>query len=61
MLKITVLKPFTETRNGKSYKPGDVITDPFWHDTANSKKAGAYEARGFVKLEEIPDAPPEKE
>ena len=51
MLKITVLKPFTEVRTGRSYTPGEVITDIFWTDLTMSRRAEAYKARGFVSVE----------
>ena len=52
---ITVLKPFSEVRSGRTYQPGDVISDPQWH-AENDRRAGAYEARGLVKIEPAPEA-----
>lgn len=52
MLKITVLKPFTEVRTGQSYTPGEVITDIFWTDVTLSRRAEAYLARGLVSVED---------
>lgn len=56
MLKITVLKPFTEVRTGQSYAPGEVITDVFWTDVNLSRRAEAYLARGMVSVEDAGEA-----
>ena len=56
MKTILVLKPFTEQRTGRQYKPGETVTDPAWH-TDNDRKAEAYAARGLVKVEEKLPAP----
>lgn len=58
MKLITVLVAFTEQRSGKHYDPGDVVTDPQWHDPAD-RRAAAYAARGLVKIENAPAAEPE--
>lgn len=51
---ITVLKPFTEGRSGKSYLPGEVVTDPAWHAPEDEgRRMKAYAARGIVKIEEL--------
>jgi hypothetical protein len=57
-MKIIVLKPFVEVRSGRSYQPGDEVSDPAWHDPA-SRKAEAYAARGLVRVDMTADIPPE--
>lgn len=56
MLVITVLKPFTEGRSRRAYMPGEVVTDPLWHDP-ESRRAEAHAARGLVKVEHKLPAP----
>jgi hypothetical protein len=56
MFKIEVLQAFTEGRSQKSYKPGELITDPQWHDPADRRR-DAYAARGLVRVTEIADEP----
>ena len=56
MLKITVLKPFTEVRTRTIYAPGDIVVDPFWTDLTLSRRAEAYLARGLVSVEKDGEA-----
>lgn len=48
---IKVLKPFTEQRTGRSYQPGELVTDPAWH-APGDRRAEAYAARELVRVEE---------
>lgn len=58
--QITVLVAFVEARSGRAYQPGDIVTDPQWH-AEGDRRAEAYAARGKVRVDELPAAPPAQE
>jgi hypothetical protein len=58
-IQIKVLKEFTEQRSGRTYKPGDVVTDESWLDPGD-RRAEAYAARGYVEVVEMKPDEPEK-
>jgi len=47
-VSVEAAQAFTEARSGKSYKPGEIITDETWLDN-ECARVKAYEARGKVK------------
>lgn len=54
---IIVVEAFTEVRTGRTYQPGEKISDPHWHQPGD-RKAEAYAARGVVRLEPVAETSP---